>query len=275
MGNLELDECVNCGMGLISVSDICPQCGWSKNNPIENNEENVERDIENDQHKKEDAGIKKKISRPSGVKLISISYMVFGISLILFGIIFISAVMFLVMSDAMGGIGGFGGGMGNMAMLPGMSGIDASTKSSLDSIVDLNRIIGSPSASEIEVRVNSSGIMNIDLMMEIIGEASIIALIEIIVGLLIFVIGIGLVKGKKFARHVTIISSIISIPLVITFVASDTLVLLGMVAFNGMIVYYMLKPKAREYFGQTTTKKSKNKTSSTDNSQSKDKQSKK
>ncbi len=296
MGDFDLDKCVNCGAGLISVSDICPQCGFlkkksaefieakkkaandieldeSKEEPdgvvIENYEEFVGKvadDIKNPSRKKS-TKVKNKISRPAGIRLISISYMLFGISLMLFGIIFVSAVMFLVMSDVMSSLGGIGGGMGNMPMLPGMGGIDASTKSSLGNIVDLNRIASSPSASEIEMRMNSSGIMNVNVMMDILGETAVIAIIEIIVGLVIFGVGLFLFKGKKLARPAIIASSIISIPLVAAFVTIDTLVLLGMVAFNGMILYYMFTSKAREYFKGTLTKKSikksKNKTSST------------
>jgi hypothetical protein len=270
---VELDECISCGAGLISVSNICPQCGWPKNKPIkpaepeeepddviiENYDEFVEKvadDIKSKPSRKKPTKIKNKISRPAGVRLISIFYMLFGISMVVFGIVFASAVMFLVMSDAMGTLGGIGGDMGNIMMLPGMGGIDTSTKSSLDNIIDLNRIAGSPSASEIEMRMSSSGIMNMDVMMEIIGETSVIALIEIVVGLLVFGIGLVLFKGKKWARPAIIVSSIISIPLVVSFVTVDSLVLLGMVAFNGMILYYMLKPKAREYFNQTSIKKS-------------------
>ncbi len=273
MGDFKLDTCVSCGAGLISVSDICPQCGWPKNKAIkpaepeeepddvviENYEEYVEKvadDIKSNPSRKKPTKIKNKISRPAGVRLISIFYMLFGISMVVFGIVFASAVMFLVMSDAMGTLGGIGGDMGNMPMLPGMGGIDASTKSSLGNIIDLNRIAGSPSASEIEMRMNSSGIMNMDVMMEIIGETSVIALIEIVVGLLVFGIGLVLFKGKKWARPAIIVSSIISIPLVVSFVTVDSLVLLGMAAFNGMILYNMFKPKAREYFNQTSIKKS-------------------
>lgn len=252
MGNSDLDECVNCGAGLIKVSNICPQCGWKKNKTIEpdTSKENSVDDIENDLPTQEPTIIKNKILRPTGVKFISISYMVFGISLMLFGIVFVSAVMFFVMSDVMGELGGIGGGIGNMPMLPGMGGMDASTKSSLDSIINLNTIVGSSSASEMQMRMSSSGIMNMDVMMEILGEASIVALIEIILGLLILIVGICLAKGKKWARPVTIIFSIISIPLVIVFVTADTLILLGLTAFNGLIIYYMLKTKARDYFNQ-------------------------
>jgi len=34
LGDLELDECVSCGTGLMSVSDICPRCGWPESKPI-------------------------------------------------------------------------------------------------------------------------------------------------------------------------------------------------------------------------------------------------
>ena len=249
---MDLDECVNCGAGLIKVSDICPQCGWKKNKSIEpdTSKENSVDDIERGLPTQEPAIIKNKILQPIGVKFISTSYMVFGISLILFGIVFVSAIIFLMMSNAMGELGGIGGGVGNMPMLPGMSGMDASTKSSLDSIINLNTMVGSSSVSEIEMRMSSSSIMNMDAMMEILGEVSIVALIEIILGLLILIVGICLAKGKKLARPVTIIFSIISIPLVIVFVTVDTLILLGLTAFNGLIIYYMLKTKARDYFNQ-------------------------
>jgi len=189
--------------------------------------------------------------------------MLFGISLILFGLIYVSAVMFLVMSDAMSELGAIGGGMGNMPMLPGMGGIDASTKSALGNIIDLNRIGGLDytfSASEIDLFLRSSspgGMMNMDLMMVIIWDAALVALMEIGVGASAFVMGLGLFKGKKLARFVVIVDSIISVPLVVIFTTVDVLVILGMVAVNGVVLTYMLKSKAREYFNQTITKKPK------------------
>jgi len=246
----DLDSCVNCNAGLIAASTICPQCGWPKDKPIKSVEE-AEIKVPTEEPTK----IKNRLPRPTGVRLISIFYMLFGISLLLFGLIFVSAVMFLVMSDAMSELGGIGGA--GMPMLPGMGGIDASTKLTLGNIIDLNRIAGSLSASEIEERMSSSGIMNIDVMMEIIEETGVIAVIEIIIGLGIFGIGLFLFKGKKLARVVVMISSIISIPLVIAFVTADVLVILGMVAVNGVVLPYMLKSKAREYFNQTSIKKEK------------------
>ncbi len=285
MEDIHLDECVNCGAGLLAVSDICPQCGFlkskgdeiiearekaanendldeseekSNNIIIDNYEEFVEKvadDIKNPSRKKS-VVIKNKISRPAGVRLFGIFHMLFGISIVSFGIIFGSAVIFLVMSSGMGSLGDIGGGMGNMMMLPGMGGIDASTMSSIDTIIGLNAIAGSPSASDIEVRMNSSGILDIDLMMEIITETSVIALIEIALGVSVFVVGIGLFKGKKWARPVTIGYSIISIPLVVLFVENiNNLILLGMAAFDGILLYYMFKSKVKEYFTQPTIKK--------------------
>ena len=271
MRDLELDECVNCGTGLLAGSDICPQCGWLKNKPIEHDEadEKVTNDIELDEadekvtndtksnpSTKEPTEIKNKISRPTGVRLLGTFHMAFGISLIVFGIIFGSAVIFLVMSSGMSSLGGIGD-IGNMPMLPGMGGIDPSTMSSLDMIIGLNGIAGSPTASEIEVRMNSAGVLNIDVMMEVITETSVIAIIEIVLGLFAFVVGRGLFKGKKWARPVTIVSSIISIPLAVLFVDNlDNLIILGMAAFDGMILHYMFKPKVKEYFNQTSIKKS-------------------
>ena len=79
MSNANLDECVNCGAGLIKDSHICPQCGWEKNKPIEPDTSNVndKEDIESDSPIQEPAIIKNKIFRPTGVKFISISYMEF------------------------------------------------------------------------------------------------------------------------------------------------------------------------------------------------------
>jgi len=131
----DLDSCVNCDAGLIAASTICPQCGWPKGKPIEP----VEESEEIKEPTEEPTEVKNRLPRPTGVRLISIFYMAFGISLTVFAIIFVSAVMFLVMLSGMGTLGDIGGtgGMGNMMMLPGMDGMDASTKSSLDSIIDL------------------------------------------------------------------------------------------------------------------------------------------
>ena len=286
MGELELDECENCGAGLISVSDICPQCGFlkSKDTKLDEAEENESDEIKFDEseekpknvvienHKefvddvtdenksnsstKKFAEIKHQTTRPTGVRLFGMFHMFFGISLIVFALIAGSAILLLAMSSM--------GGMGNMMMLPGMDGIDPSTMSFLGTFIELNEIAGSPSVSEIEQRLSTTGIINIDAMIEIIKETIVIVLIEIAIGIFAVILGRGLFAGKKWARPVTIGCSIISIPLVVLFIENvDTLIILGMAAFDGMLLYYMFKSKVKEYFNQPTIKKSKSKNSRT------------
>jgi len=273
---VHLDQCVNCGAGLLAVSEICPQCGFLKSKgaeleeaqkkvandiEIDESEEKVSNDIKNKSAKKPTV-IKNKIARPTGIRLLGMFHVFFGISLIVFALIAGSGVLLLVMSSGMGALGDIGGGsmggMGNMMMLPGMDGIDPSTMSFLVTFVELNEITGSPSVSEIEQRLSSSGVMNMDGMFEIIGETIVIVLVEIGMGIFAVLVGRGLFKGNKWARPVTILSSIITIPLVILFVENiDNLILLGIAAFDGMVLYYMFKSKVREYFKQTSIKKPK------------------
>jgi len=273
---VHLDQCVNCGAGLLAVSEICPQCGFLKSKgaeldeaqkkaandiEIDESEEMVSNDIKNQSAKKPTV-IKNKIARPTGIRLLSFFHMFFGISLIVFALIAGSGVLLLVMSSGMSALGDIGGGsmggMGNMMMLPGMDGIDPSTMSFLVTFIELNEIAGSPSVNEIEQRLSSSGVMNMDAMMEIMGETIVIVLVEIGLGLFAVLVGIGLLKGKKLARPVIIGSSIISVPLLVLFVKNiDNLILLGMAAFDGMVLYYMFKSKVREYFTQTSIKKPK------------------
>ena len=257
---MDFDSCVNCDAALIAASTICPQCGWPKDKPIESvKEESEEIEVSTEGPTE----IKNRLLRPTGVRLISVFYMVFGISAIVFAIIFGLAVVLLVMSGAMSGLMGIGGGMGNMPMLPGMGPIDPAMMPYIEKIIDVHSPVWQFNTFKIVVLTNGTVDVNMTVIMEIIMEALLIAVGEIGLGLFSFVVGRSLFNGKKWARLATIVSAIISVPLVALFVTIDTLVLLGMVAFNGMILYYMFKSKAREYFNQTPTKKSKTKTSPT------------
>ena len=220
--------------------------------------------------------------RPNSIRLLSIFYLVFGISLIIFAIGFASAVGFLVMSSGMNGLSEIGGSgmqnMGNSMMPLGMGDLDASTKSALNEIIGLHEIMGSPSVTEIEMRVNlnevnpnsnlnpntilAKSLLNVDEIMAIMMETSVTAIIEIMVGIFAAIMGIGLLKGKRLARVAIIPAVIISIPLTILFVEGiDSLILLGMTIFGGITLYYMFRPQVRKYFIQTsiknTTEKSK------------------
>ena len=117
---------------------------------------------------------------------------------------------------------------------------------------------GLPSTSEIEGVTNSAASeMNMELIMGLVMETLVIAVIVIILGIFAVVVGIGLLRGKKWAIIVTIASAIISIPLTALYVGKlDNLILLGSVALDGIILYYILRPHVREYFIQTSIENS-------------------
>ena len=235
LNGVDLDECVNCGAGLLSVSDICPECGLPKDKPIEHVEETAENDIENDSSTIESTEIKKNVFRPIGVKLLGIFHIVFGVFLIGFAILFASAVMLSVISTAMGSLAGIGS-IGSMAMLPGMDSIDPAT---------LSMISGMPSTS----------IIDVDEMMLIMGATATNTSVVSILGIFAVIVGRGLLKGKKWARIFVIVSAVITIPITVSLLGNlDSLTILGSAAFDGLIIFYMTKPKVRDYFNQISTK---------------------
>jgi uncharacterized membrane protein (DUF2068 family) len=234
---MELDECVNCGAGLISVSDICPQCGWPKNKPLSNteNEKTEGVKIEEQQDLTEEIVVKKTIFRPTGVRLLGIFQIVFGVLLIGFALFFASMVIFAMINAAIGSVG-------NMAMFSGISGLDQ------DSLNSFNSMSG-------------AGAFNMDEMMMIITSTFANASIVIILGIFAIIVGKGLVKGKNWARWLVIVSAIISIPISVSLFGNlDTWTILGSAAFDGLVIYYLTKPKVREYFNQGSIKKSEIKT---------------
>jgi len=255
--------CSKCKANLSDTSNFCPLCGWPKNRRMvsyEADEEKVANDIMSNPSPKEptESEFKNKIHRPTGVRLLGILHMVIGIVLVALAIIFGSAVMLLVVGNALGsaqsGLEGIGDG--DMPMPLGMDGIDPTTMSSLDMIRGLPGMEGLPSPSEIEGLRNSAGVMNMELIMGVMVGAIVIVVFDFIIGMITFVVGRGLLRGKKWARILTIVFTIISIPFTILYVGViDDLILLGLVVFEGIILYYMFRPKVREYFAQTSIKK--------------------
>ena len=87
MRDLDLDECVNCVAGLLAVSDICPQCGWPKDKPIEPveeveisqpTEEPVEEvDISPSTEEPTEVKFVNRLPRPAGVRMLGMSFIVF------------------------------------------------------------------------------------------------------------------------------------------------------------------------------------------------------
>ena len=262
MEDFDTDKyCSKCKANLSAASNFCSQCGWPKNKrmvPYEADEEKVANNIESNPSPKEPTGIKFKneIHRPTGVRLLGIFHMVLGIVLVAFAIIFGAAVVFLVMMSAMSGLAGIGD-MGIMPIPLGMDGIDPTTMSSLDMISGLPGMESLSSTSEIEGLTNSAGVMNMEVIMAVMMEAIAVTIFYIIVGIITFVIGRGLLRGKKWARILTIASGIISIPLMALYLGMlDNLILIGSVAIEGLILFYMFRPRVREYFTQTSIKNS-------------------
>jgi len=224
---------------------------------FDTDKEKVANDIKSNPSPKEPTEIKFKneIPRPIGVRLLGIFHMVFGIFLVAMAILSGAAVVFLVMMSAMGGLAGIGD-MGMLIPL-GMDGIDPTMMSSLDMISGLPGIGGLGSTSETEGLTNFAGVMNMEVIMAVMMEAIVNAVFLIILGIIVFVVGRGLLRGKKWARIVTIAFSIISIPLAALYVGLlDNLIILGSVALDGLIIYYLLRPQVREYFIQTSIENS-------------------
>ena len=225
--------------------------------PYVADEEKVANDIESNLSPKELTGseFKNKIHRPTGVRLLGIFYMIIGVLVVAIAILFGLAVTLLVVGSAMSSLGGIGD-MGDMPIPFEMNGID-SMMSSLDRISGLPGMESLPSASEIEELTSSAGVTNMGEVMSVLVETFVIVVLEFILGIIAFVIGRGLLRGEKWARIMAIVSSIISIPLAALYVGKiDDLILLGSFAFDGMIIYYLLRPRVREYFTQTSIKNS-------------------
>ncbi len=261
MEDFDTDKyCSKCKANLLAASNFCPQCGWPKNRrmiPYEADEEKVANDIESNLSPKEptESEFKNKIHRPTGVRLLGIFHMVIGIFLVVIAIGFGSAVILLMIGGAMSSLEGIGDG--DMSMPLGMDGIDPTMMSSLDMISGLPGMEGLPSTSEIKGLTNSASIMNMEAIMVIMVGTIVILVIVFILGIISFAVGRVLLRGKKWARIVTIASAIISISLTALYVGEvDDLILLGSLAFDGIILYYMLRPKVREFFIQTSIKNS-------------------
>jgi hypothetical protein len=232
----ELDECVNCGAGLISVSDICPQCGWLKNKPLPNTEDKktIKKEIEDKQDLTKETVIRKTIFRPTGIRLLGIFQIVFGVFLIGLAIIFASMVLIAMLNAAIGTVG-------NMEIFSGISGLDQDTLGTINSM-------------------SGSGSFNMDELMMIIGATFANATIVILLGLFAIIVGKGLLKGKNWARIFVIVSAVISIPISALLLGNlDSGIIIGSAAFDALIIFYMTKPKVRDYFNQSSIKESQNK----------------
>ena len=218
------EQCQRCKATLSSDLNYCPQCNWKKSRhvipePMEETidvkettdvEETIDveeiTDVEEtvdvkdkpkkDKPKKDEPKIlkfKKEKSYQSKAKIVYILPLIFGIFLIVFAIIFASAVSYLLMTGVMNSLGGIGGA--GIPMPVDLGPIDATTMSYIDIIIGMNSFGFQYTASEIQELTNSSANVLMTAMMDILGATLLIALIEI--GLGIFIV---LMSRKMYKR---------------------------------------------------------------------------
>ena len=230
---------------------------------FDTDEEKVANDIKSDPSAKEPTVIKFKneIYRPTGVTILGILYVVFGIIFVAFAILFSTAVLFLLFSGVMGSLGAIGGGM----PLPlGIDGIDSTMMlEPLDMISGLPGMGSLPGteimpglANNFALGAASGMMMDFEVIMVIMMGVFTIAAILIIEGVILFVVGRGLLRGKKWARILAIVGGIISISFTASSAGDLGLIALGLFAIDGIILYYLFRPRVREFFIQTSIKNS-------------------
>ena len=207
------EQCQRCKATLSAGLNYWPQCNWKKSRhvipePMEETidvkettdvEETIDVEetvdvkdkpkkdkIKKDKTKKDKPKIlkfKKEKSYQTKAKIVYILPLIFGIFLIVFAIIFASAVSYLLMIGVMNSLGGIGGA--GIPMPVDLGPIDATTMSYIDTIIGMNSFGFEYTGSEIQELTNSSANVMMTAMMDILGAALLITLIEVGIGIFI------------------------------------------------------------------------------------------
>ena len=74
-------------------------------------------------------------------------------------------------------------------------------------------------------------------------------------GALSLVLGIGLMKGKKWAWTLAVISGFISVAVGAIYIIGDAASGIATIILEAIILYYLYRPHVKEYFGKTNTLK--------------------
>jgi len=257
--DLDLDECVNCGAGLLAVSDICPQCGWPKDKPIEPVEgeispptdESTDKPTEEPTDNPTEVKFVNRLPRPAGVRMLGMLFIVNGIFLAAGAIIFGGFIMFVTISGAMGSLGGIGDS--TMVIPLPIGGVDPGMVSSLNAINEIpgmDVLLGSTM-----MLATSASMMDFEMMMTILTGVGIFTASGVVIGLVDFMFGRHLLKGNKWARYLVIVYSVITIPVFIPFVDEFSLMVLVSALISGLVLYYLFRPHVRAYFCQPSIKK--------------------
>jgi len=259
---LDLDECVNCGAGLLAVSDICPQCGWPKNKPIKPVEgeispptdESTDKPTEEPTDNPTEVKFVNRLPRPAGVRMLGMLFIVNGIFLAAGAIIFGGFIMFVTISGAMGSLGGIGDS--NMVIPLPIGNVDPAMMSSLNDVINeipfMDVLVGSTM-----MLATSASMMSFETILVILTGVGIFAAAVVAIGLVYFMFGRYLLKGNKWARYLVIVYAVFSIPAFIPFVDELDLSILVSALISGLILYYLFRPHVRAYFSQPPIKKEK------------------
>jgi hypothetical protein len=84
----------------------------------------------------------------------------------------------------------------------------------------------------------------------IVGVVMVTAGIAIALGIVSFVLSLGLLKGKGWSWIITVILAIISLVFSIIGLASGSIPNIISIIINGVILYYMYRPEIKSYFGR-------------------------
>ena len=205
------EQCQRCKATLSGDLNYCPKCNWKKSRHVVPDTIEETTDVEEltdvkdkpkkdkqkkDKSKKDEPKLlkfKQERSYQTKAKIVYILPLIFGIFLIVFAIIFASAVSYLLMTGVMNSLGGIGGA--GIPMPVDLGPIDATTMSYIDIIIGMNSFGFQYTASEIQELTNSSANVMMTAMMDILGATLLIALIEI--GLGIFIV---LMSRKMYKR---------------------------------------------------------------------------
>lgn len=98
------------------------------------------------------------------------------------------------------------------------------------------------------------GLADIPFLDMIIALGGVIGIVFIIIAAITFFLAWGLLRGKRWARILTIVFSILWIILGLLSLPNQGLVNLAMMAINGLILYFFFRPDIKAFFGPVPAK---------------------
>jgi len=254
------EYCSKCNGILSESSNFCEKCGWPKNRRMvsyEADQEKIADSIESSHSPKKPtlSEIKNEKKCPTGIIILAVISMVIGISLIALTIIVGSLILLAVLGGAMNNLMSIGS-MQSAPFLPEMDNSIQTITPYLDMFNGIPGMEGLPGTSEIaDMMTNSMVDMNMESIMMMEMMTVIFGSIVVILGVVYFSVGRDLLKGKKWARTAVIVLTILS--LATTFFAREEMlfIVIGSLAFDSFILYYLYRPHVKEFFTNTMTEK--------------------